>query len=108
MPPSFRKMEIRVVMPQKKVGTHVVVFKEAMEKYAQPEMFTCSGNEADAIQELLDRVCNEGCGPIDALSYTEFVEVVEPISLKELQERFADELAELEAAEEEEEAAEKA
>jgi len=82
-------------MPKKKVGTHIVVFKEAMEKYAQPEIFTCSANEADEILELLNKVCNEGCGPIDSLSYTEFVEQVEPITLEKLRERFADELAEL-------------
>lgn len=104
MPPSFRKTEISVVMPQKKVGTHVVAFKEAMEKYAQPEMFTCSADEADEILELLNKVCNEGCGPIDALSYTEFVEAVEPITLAQLKERFEDELAALEEEEEEQEA----
>jgi len=91
-------------MAKKKVGTHIVAFKAAMEKYAQPEIFTCSANEADEIRELLDGVCNEGSGPIDALSYTEFVETVAPITLAELQDRFADELAESEAEEEEEEA----
>jgi hypothetical protein len=91
-------------MPKKKVGTHIVVFKEAMERYGQPEIYTCSAAEADDIQELLDKVCNQGGGPIDSLSYTEFVEQVEPITLAELKDRFADELAELEADEEEEEA----
>ena len=96
MPPSFRKTEISVVMRDKKVGTRVVAFKEAMEKYAQPEMFTCSADEADTILELLNKVCNEGCGPIDGLSYTEFVEQVEQITLAELKERFEDELASVE------------
>lgn len=91
-------------MPKKKVGTHIVAFKEAMERYGQPEIYTCAAAEADDIQELLDKVCNEGCGPIDSLSYTEFVEQVEPITLADLKDRFADELAELEADEEEEEA----
>jgi hypothetical protein len=91
-------------MPKKKVGTHVVAFKEAVEKYAQPEIFTCSAAEADAILELLGRVCNEGSGPIDSLSYTAFVERVGPITLAELKDRFADDLAELEADEEGEEA----
>jgi hypothetical protein len=87
-------------MPKKKAGTHIVVFKEAMEKYAQPEIFTCSADEAEEILELLNTVCSEGCGPIDGLSYTEFVEQVEQITLKELRERFADELVELEEDEE--------
>jgi hypothetical protein len=84
--------------------THVVVFKEAMDRNAQPELFTCSAAEAGEIQELLDRVCDQGSGPIYSLSYTEFVEQVAPITLNKLRERFADELAELEAEEEEEEA----
>jgi hypothetical protein len=83
-------------MPKKKAGTHIVVFKEAMEKYAQPEIFTCSADEAEEILELLNKVCNEGCGPIDGLSYTEFVEQVEQITLAELKERFEDELASVE------------
>jgi hypothetical protein len=93
-------------MPKKQVvnGTYIVVFKESMEKYAQPEIYTCLAAEADAIQELLDKVCNQGSGSIDSLSYTEFVEAVEPITLADLQDRFADELAEMEAEEEEDEA----
>jgi hypothetical protein len=89
-------------MPKNRVGTHVVAFKEAMEKYAQPEMFTCSADEADEILELLNKVCDQGSGPIDSLSYTEFVEPVERITLAELKERFEDELAALEEEEEEE------
>jgi hypothetical protein len=63
----------------------------------------CSATEAGEIQELLATVENEGSGPIGSLSYTEFVEQVEPITLAKLRERFAEELeaAELEAAEEE-------
>lgn len=80
--------------------THVVIFKEADERYAEPEIYTCSGNEATAIEELLETVGNQGSGPIETLSYTEFVEKVEPITLAELRERFADELTELEEAEE--------
>lgn len=76
--------------------THVVIFKEAMEKYVQPEMFTCSADEADEILELLGNVCNEGWGPIDSLSYTGFVEEVEQITLAKLKKRFEDELAALE------------
>jgi hypothetical protein len=84
--------------------THVVIFKEAMDRNAQPEIFTCSAAEADEIQTLLATVENEGCGPIGSLSYMEFVEQVAPITLAELRERFAEELeaAELEAAEQEE------
>jgi hypothetical protein len=83
--------------------THIVIFKEAMDRNAQPELFTCSAAEADEIQTLLATVENEGSGPIGSLSYTEFVEQVAPITLAELRERFADEL---EAAELEEEEAE--
>jgi hypothetical protein len=81
--------------------THVVIFKEAMDRNAQPEIFTCSATEANEIQLLLASVENEGSGPIGSLSYTEFVEEVKTITLAELRERFADELdaAELEAAE---------
>ena len=83
--------------------THIVIFKEAMDRNAQPELFTCSAAEADEIQVLLATVENEGSGPIGSLSYTEFVEQVAPITLAELRERFAEELeaAELEAAEQE-------
>lgn len=84
------------------IKTHVVVFKESMDRNAQPEMFTCSADEADEIQELLGRVCNQGSGSIDSLSYTDFVEQVAPITLAELKERFADELAALEEEEEQE------
>jgi hypothetical protein len=73
-----------------------------MDRNAQPEMFTCSADEADEIQELLGRVCNQGSGSIDSLSYTDFVEQVAPITLAELKERFADELAALEEEEEQE------
>jgi|HubBroStandDraft_1064217.scaffolds.fasta_scaffold1588039_1 hypothetical protein len=84
--------------------THVVIFKKAMDRDAQPEIFTCSAAEADEIRELLATVENEGSGPIGSLSYTEFVEQVAPITLAELRERFAEELeaAKLEAAEQEE------
>jgi len=85
--------------------THVVIFKEAMDRNGQPEIFTCSAAEGDEIQTLLATVENEGWGPIGSLSYTEFVEQVAPITLAELRERFADELAELETEEEEEEEA---
>jgi hypothetical protein len=78
---------------------HVVTFKQAMEKCAQPEMYICAAEEAGQIQELLATVENEGSGPIGSLSYTEFVKQVAPITLAELRERFADEL---EAASEEE------
>jgi hypothetical protein len=84
--------------------THVVIFKEAMDRNAQPEIFTCSAAEGNEIEELLATVENEGSGPIGSLSYTKFVEQVQPITLAELRERFAEELeaAELEAAEQEE------
>jgi hypothetical protein len=86
------------------MATHIIIFKEANEKYAKPEMFVCDAAEADEIQELLATVENEGSGPIGSLSYTEFVEQVEPITVAKLRERFAEELeaAELEAAEQEE------
>jgi hypothetical protein len=86
------------------IKTHVVVFKEAMERYAQPEIYICDAAEAGEIQALLATVENEGSGPIGSLSYTEFVEQVEQITLAELKERFAEELeaAELEAEAEEE------
>jgi hypothetical protein len=84
--------------------THVVIFKEAMDRNAQPEIFTCSAAEGNEIEELLATVENEGSGPIGSLSYTKFVEQIAPITLAELRERFAEELeaAELEAAEQEE------
>jgi hypothetical protein len=83
--------------------TCVVIFRESMDRNAQPELFTCSAAEADEIQTLLATVENEGSGPIGSLPYTEFVEKVETITLAELRDRFADEL---EAAELEEEEAE--
>jgi hypothetical protein len=84
--------------------THIVIFKEAMDRNAQPELFTCSAAEANEIEELLGTVENEGSGPIGSLSYTDFVEEVQTITLTELRERFAEELeaAQLEAAEQEE------
>lgn len=86
------------------IKTHVVVFKEAMETYAQPEIYICDAAEADQIQALLETVGNECNGPIERLSYTEFVEEVGTITLAELRGRFAEEsdAAELEAAEQEE------
>jgi hypothetical protein len=71
--------------------THVVIFKEAMEKYAQPEIYICDAAEADEIQALLETVGDECNGPIERLSYTEFVEQVKMITLGELRERFAEE-----------------
>ena len=91
-------------MQKKQVVTHIVVFKDSDDKHAQPEMFTCSAAEAGEIRELLDRVCNQGMGPIDSLSYTEFVEKVGTITLKKLQKRFAGELSKLEAEEADEDA----
>ena len=75
-----------------------------MDRNAQPELFTCSAAEANEIEELLGTVENEGSGPIGSLSYTDFVEEVQTITLTELRERFAEELeaAQLEAAEQEE------
>jgi hypothetical protein len=70
---------------------HVVIFKEAMEIYAQPEIYICDANEADAIQALLESVGNECNGPIERLLYTEFVEKAEMITLAELRGRFAEE-----------------
>jgi hypothetical protein len=43
--------------------THVVIFKETMDRNAQPEIFTCSAAEANEIEELLGTVENEGSGP---------------------------------------------
>jgi hypothetical protein len=84
----------------------VVAFKEADERYAAPELYICSAEEADAIEELLGRVVNEGDGPINTVSDRDFVEPIKTITLAELRERYADELAELEEEEEEEEEAE--
>jgi hypothetical protein len=81
--------------------TCVVIFKESMDRNAQPELFTCSAAEADEIQVLLASVENEGSGPVGSLSYTEFVEKVETITLAELRDRFADELEAAELEEEE-------
>ena len=72
-----------------------------MDRNAQPELFTCSAAEADEIQVLLASVENEGSGPVGSLSYTEFVEKVETITLAELRDRFADELEAAELEEEE-------
>jgi hypothetical protein len=72
-----------------------------MDRNAQPELFTCSAAEADEIQTLLATVENEGSGPIGSLSYTEFVEKAETITLAELRNRFADELEAAELEEEE-------
>lgn len=65
--------------------THVVVFKEAGERDAQPEIYTCAANEVDAIQELLDKV-GKAMGQ-STVSYTEFTEEVDTVTLAELQER---------------------
>lgn len=81
--------------------TCVVIFRESMDRNAQPELFTCSAAEADEIQTLLATVENEGSGPIGSLSYTEFVEKAETITLAELRNRFADELEAAELEEEE-------
>lgn len=72
------------------MATHIIIFKEANEKYAKPEMFVCDATEADEIHALLDSVGNECNGPIECLSYTEFVTEVEKITLAELRERFAE------------------
>lgn len=84
------------------MATHIIIFKEAMETYAEPEIFICDAAEADEIQALLESVGDECNGPIARLPYTEFVEKAKMITLAELRERFAEELepAELEAAEE--------
>jgi hypothetical protein len=70
---------------------HVVIFKQSMEIYAQPEIYICDANEADAIQALLESVGNECNGPIERLLYTEFVGEVRMITLAELRGRFAEE-----------------
>jgi hypothetical protein len=84
--------------------THVVIFKEAMERYAQPEICICDAAEADEIQALLQSVGDDCNGPIERLPYTEFVEEAGTITLATLRERFTEELeaAELEAVKEEE------
>jgi ribosomal silencing factor RsfS len=73
------------------MATDIVVFKEANEKYAKPEMFVCDANEADVIRALLETLGEECNGPIENLSYTEFVEEVKTITLAELRERFVEE-----------------
>jgi hypothetical protein len=73
------------------MATHIVVFKEANEKYAKPEMFVCNAAEADQIQALLETVGDECNGPIARLPYAEFVEDAGTITLAELRERFAEE-----------------
>jgi hypothetical protein len=71
--------------------THIIIFKEANEKYAKPEMFVCDAAEADEIQALLESVGEECNGPIARLPYTEFIEEAKMISLAELRGRFAEE-----------------
>ena len=88
-----------------KTQTHIVIFKEANERYAKPEIYTCLAKEADGIEDLLDKVCNEGDGPIGGLSDTEFVEKVATITLAELRERFEEELEAAAKEDEEEEGA---
>jgi hypothetical protein len=73
------------------MATHIIIFREANEKYAKPEMFVCNANEADEIQALLETVGEECNGPIARLPYTEFLEEAERITLAELRERFAEE-----------------
>jgi hypothetical protein len=73
------------------MATHIIIFKEANEKYAKPEMFVCDAAEADEIQALLESVGDECNGPIARLPYTEFVEEAKMITLAELRERFAEE-----------------
>jgi hypothetical protein len=73
------------------IKTHVVIFKEAMERYAQPEIYICNAAEADEIKALLASVGDECNGPIERLSYTEFVLEAGTISLAELRGRFAEE-----------------
>ena len=46
--------------------THIVIFKDVMERNAQPKLFTYSADEADEIQALLVTVENEGSGPSEA------------------------------------------
>jgi hypothetical protein len=71
----------------------VVAFKEADERCATPELYICSAEEADAIGELLGKVLAEGDGPINTVSDRDFVEPITTITLRELRERFEDELA---------------
>jgi hypothetical protein len=73
------------------MATHIVVFKEANEKYAKPEMLVCDAAEADEIQALLETVGDECNGPILRLPYVEFVEDAGTITLAELRGRFAEE-----------------
>jgi hypothetical protein len=73
------------------MATHIIIFKEAHEKHAKPEMFVCDAAEADEIQALLESVGEECNGPIARLPYSEFVEEVGTITLAELRERFAEE-----------------
>jgi hypothetical protein len=71
--------------------TRIIIFTEAMETYAEPEIYVCDAAEADRIQALLESVGDECNGPIARLPYTEFVEEAETITLAELRERFAEE-----------------
>jgi hypothetical protein len=73
------------------MATHIIIFREANEKYAKPEMFVCNANEADEIQALLETVGEECNGPIERLPYAEFVEEAGAITLAELRVRFAEE-----------------
>ncbi len=72
------------------MATHIIVFKEANEKYAKSEMFVCNANESNEIQALLQTVGDECNGPIERLPYVKFVEKAETITLAELRERFAE------------------
>jgi hypothetical protein len=72
------------------MATHIIIFKEANEKYAKPEMFVCNAAEADEIKALLESVGDECNGPIERLPYTEFAEEVQTIALGELRGRFAE------------------
>jgi hypothetical protein len=72
------------------MATHIIMFKEANEKYAGPEIFVCNADEEDDIQALLETVGDECNGPIEHLPYVEFVEKAETITLAELRGRFAE------------------
>lgn len=80
--------------------TYIVIFNGITNRNAHPEIFTCSAAEAKEMHELLRYVENGGYGSIES-TYKYFVEEVQPITLAELRERFAEELEELQAADEE-------
>jgi hypothetical protein len=80
--------------------THVVIFREVMDRNGPPEIFTCSAAEADEIEILLAAIESDGLGPIERVSYTEFVEQIASITVAELLERFPEEFEEPEEAEE--------